>query len=149
MKLSPCLVAALLVSAAPARAEQWGVGAVAMPKPALSMQWQPDARSAWHLATHYDEAQIMADADYQRFWRLSAVSGRETTTALYSGLGLRGRSVKDEHATESYSLRLPVGVQASLRSLHMNLFVEGAGLLGALPGTRLTTTYSGGLRALF
>lgn len=122
---------------------------MAVPKPALSMQWQPDASAAWHLATHYDEAQIIADADYQRFWRLSSVSGRETTTALYSGLGLRGSSAKDEHATERYRLRLPLGVQANLRSLHLNLFVEGAGLLGELPGTRLTATYSGGLRALF
>lgn len=100
-------------------------------------------------ATSYDEARILADADYQRFWRLPSFSGRETTTALYSGLGLRGSSVKDEHATERYSLRLPLGLQANLRSLHLNLFVEGIGLLGELPGTQLTTTYSGGLRALF
>ncbi len=155
MEFRPLLLAVLASSVAvPAFAESWGVGAAVLPEPGLSVQYAADPESAYHVAAHVGSDIALLHADWQRFHHPRFARGASWRAGGYAGIGLEGRAsrgaaVEDETTPESWSLRLPLGVQLDLEGLHLSIFVEAAPAVGPLPTTRLTATAGGGIRARF
>jgi hypothetical protein len=143
----------VVLATTPASAtERIGVGAAAAPTPALSVQLARGAAapaSSWHLLAQYKPGVAGASVDHQWRHTPSFGWGRGWRLDLYSGLGLQGLSDREADTRENYHLRLPLGVQWNLESMHLSAFVEGAGLLGPMPRTRTAATAAAGLRATF
>lgn len=127
-----------------------GVGALAAPRPALSVQVSPEAMPCtYHITAHVEGEGVSADADCQRMQRLHALATRSLTPSAYAGAGIRGEAARADGAEEHYHLRLPLGIQVDIRPLHLSAFAEAAFLLGPLPMTASDHALALGLRALF
>jgi hypothetical protein len=148
-RLVHATLACSLASALTARAEQWGIGAVTLPDPALSVQYGTSGTEAYHVTTHLSQERVRFSSDYQRFYVPGFGYGRGYVLGLYTGFGLGGESRRESAEEERYHLRLPVGVQCDLKSLNLQSFAEFAGLIGELPETRVSGAFTGGVRAYF
>lgn len=137
------------LSAAPALADQWGVGASGGTLPGLSVQYVPTTGIAYHASAHYTPQTTQLSADLQRFITPHFGYGRGWRLSFYSGLGLSGEGRRDDEAPEAFYGRVPVGMQCDVRDLHLAVFGELAALVGELPNTRLARAAAVGLRATF
>jgi hypothetical protein len=125
-----------------------GIGLEAGPTPALSVQYAVAPQTAYHVTAHVDGGGAALSADYQRLHVPSIGYGHGWTASLYGGLGLSGTGDR-ENATESFRVRLPLGVQCDVNALRLSIFMEGAALVGPLPLTGMSATGAAGLRARF
>lgn len=126
------------------------VGAKAQHRPALSLQFAVDAKSALHLTTSYQRESVEIDIDHQRFVALpSVLMPRQAKARAYVGAGLRGFAGNADDTREQYQLRLPLGCEAELIAAKTGVFAEMAALLGPLPETVIKGSYAVGLRTRF
>jgi hypothetical protein len=137
-----------LALAAPARAEI-GVGAAVQGRPGVSVQYAPARDEAYHVLAQFGNDAALAQLDYQRFFRPRSLKVDDVRGGVYAGIGMIGQAERGDAAGERWYLHLPVGVQADVTPLHLSVFAELAGRVGALPGTGLSTLASGGVRATF
>ena len=150
---------ALIVAASffppPATAAELGVGAIFSSHPGLSVQYAPESNEAYHAVFHMSNDAAAIGLDYQRFHFPGISLGRELRLGLYGGFGLIGEADRAAaerglgDAGETWSLRLPVGVQLDFANLHLSTFLEGAMTVGPLPQTTVGVAAAGGVRAYF
>lgn len=120
-----------------------------LPDPALSVQFGDTSNDAYHVTTHMGQDRVRLSSDYQRFYVPAFGYGQGWTLGFYSGVGLEGEARRDEAQDEHYHLRFPLGAQCNLKSVSLQGFTELAGLVGELPRTSLSGSFTAGLRAYF
>jgi hypothetical protein len=132
----------------------WAVGGVVGATSGLSVEFSPQPHQAFHVVAHYadgEHAALIGDYHFVVPLAETEMFGAVPITglSLYAGGGVLGQSSADDSLTESYSLRLPMGIQYDSEVVPVQVFTEIAAAIGVISNTKFAMQGSAGLRAKF
>lgn len=133
--------------AASAQADTWSLGTVVERRTGLSMQYHTAPLQAVHVSSSFfEQDQFTMEGHWQRFFYPDF---SDYNYEVYTGVGLRGEAVNKDGFHDAYYLAIPLGLQWNPRHVPIEVFGEGAALVGKLPSTALRGRARAGLRAVF
>ena len=127
----------------------WGIGGVVGPQSGLSLHRGADDDSAYHIVGRYSETDAYLSADYHKQFLSPLQWHGRFPLYLYGGLGLSGEHNAASKYGERFFLRLPLGAQWIVPTMHLQVFAETVGKLGEIPQTNISGEIRGGIRAYF